>query len=95
MRKILPVFLLMALFAFESPARMGGGRSFGSRGSRGVAPRSQPSSRYQPRSENYRGTSPQAMPPQPSPSFGGGGFMRSLAGGLAGGLKLSAIENQA
>lgn len=67
-------------------ARAGGGRSFGSRGSRSysrpVAPPSQgyPSRQYAP----SPGPSPTQPYPQPSPGYGG--FGRSLLGGLAGGF---------
>jgi len=80
------VFLaLFYLISSVAEARVGGGRSFGSRGSRsfGSSPGS-PSRSYQDsRSYNTPSrTSPYAAP-QSQP---GGGFMRSLAGGVLGGM---------
>ena len=81
------LFLLFGAFQMDAWARAGGGRSFGGGSSRSF-------------SSPYRGfsspapwsTSPSYQTPNPSapssttPSWGGGGFMRSLAGGLAGGF---------
>ncbi|MDD5560087.1 Tim44 domain-containing protein [Candidatus Methylomirabilis sp.] len=78
------VFALLAT-EIEVWARAGGGGSFGSRGFRSY---SSPSRNY------YRPTAPTQPRPEPqSPlaapaptPFGGGGFMRSMAGGLLGGF---------
>jgi predicted lipid-binding transport protein (Tim44 family) len=85
--RVLPVACLaiLLLAAAAADARVGGSRSFGSRGSRSLSP-SRPS--YAPSSPSVapspstapRPTSPTA--PQPA----GGGFFRSFGGGLAGGL---------
>lgn len=72
--------------ASEAEARAGGGRSFGSRGtrsySRPVAPSTAPSP-YQAAPQQARPVNPSPyMQPQPA----GGGFLRSMAGGLVGGM---------
>jgi predicted lipid-binding transport protein (Tim44 family) len=72
----------------NAEARAGGGRSFGSRGSRSysrpVAPPSQTPSR------EYAPSRPMTPPPyqQPSRGFGGfgGSFLGSMAGGMLGGM---------
>ena len=84
------VFLLSltaGLFiAAEAEARAGGGRSFGSRGSRSYSQPASPSTAPSP----YRATPQQASPASPSPFAqpqpAGGGFLRSMAGGIAGGM---------
>lgn len=75
-------FFLSAYVLEEAYARVGGGRSFGSRGSRSfTAPRSAPS--QTPSSPHYaQPQRPIDRPYRQQP----GGFMRSLGGGLAGGL---------
>jgi len=97
MKKLLFLSVLAALLSAPvAQARVGGGRSFGSRGSRGTAPR------YSPPQRNFGGhayrSSPAPAPapyvprpvPPPSPldpRYGsGGGFWHGLAGGLAGGM---------
>ncbi len=72
------LFFLLSVLEIEAWARVGGGRSFGSRGSRSyTAPA--PSSPSQ--------VSKQFNPPAPAPSpLGGGGFLRGMAGGLIGGM---------
>lgn len=82
---------LLALAPAIAEARMGGGGSFGSRGSRTWS--APPSTRTAPgtaspfeRSETAR---PSINPSQPGfnrPAFGGSSFGRGLLGGLAGGL---------
>lgn len=71
------MFLSIGVLELAAEARIGGSRSFGSRGSRSysrpAAPSSQPSRQYAP------GQSP-------SQQQGGGGFMRSMAGGMMGGM---------
>lgn len=89
--RILLAVLLAAVFclaaAADSWARVGGGRSSGSTGSRSVGgPGSSASrpSQQQPSGSQYQ---QQARPPQqPGLAPQTGGFMRSLAGGLAGGF---------
>jgi predicted lipid-binding transport protein (Tim44 family) len=65
-------------------ARAGGGRSMGSRGtrsySRPVSPSSQPQMAPQPAPR------PMTPPPLQQPQPAGGGFFRSMAGGLVGGM---------
>ncbi|MBI3555945.1 MAG: TIM44-like domain-containing protein [Deltaproteobacteria bacterium] len=91
------VGLLSILFLAQAPvadARFGGGSSFGSRGSRSVAPRSSNSygtssgaSRFGNATPSQPSAQPQPSSPYPGygqPSFGGGGFMRGLMGGMAG-----------
>jgi predicted lipid-binding transport protein (Tim44 family) len=83
--------VLVFLGAPNADARFGGGRSFGARGSRSVAPRSGGSG-----FGSYGSSAPRAAPaPQPAapmapmnpPSYGGGGgFMRGMMGGIAGGF---------
>jgi predicted lipid-binding transport protein (Tim44 family) len=79
------VFLLFGVLRIDAEARIGGGGSFGSRGSRTYSSpsRSMPSSPSSP-SSSYQ---PPSQPSQPGGGlFGGGGFMRGLAGGIAGGF---------
>lgn len=81
----LAIVLTLLATEFEAWARAGGGRSFGSRGGRSYSSPSRgysgPTTPTQPRPEPQSPFAAQA----PS-SFGGGGFMRSLAGGLVGGF---------
>jgi len=88
MKKICTILAMMALLLLtstfapnDSQARVGGGRSFGSRSSRSYSPPSRPSSTPSP--SRQQPASPQ---PTPSPAPAGGGFWRSMAGGVAGGL---------
>jgi len=82
------LFALTAGFfiAAEAEARAGGGRSFGSRGSRSYSKPVAPSTAPSP----YRAAPQQAGPANPSPYAqpqpAGGGFFRSMAGGLMGGM---------
>jgi len=84
----LVIVVLFSLFIFsEDPsfARMGGGRSFGSRGSRSIAPRTMTSP---PRTAPFEQARPNPVQ-APAPIFqnqGGGGFFRNMAGGIAGGF---------
>jgi predicted lipid-binding transport protein (Tim44 family) len=72
--------------AAEAEARAGGGRSFGSRGTRSYSQPVAPSTAPSP----YRATPAPASPASPSPfqqpQPAGGGFLRSMAGGLVGGM---------
>jgi len=75
------LFLLFYVLEIDSFARIGRGGSFGSRGSRSY---SSPS-RTAPSNPSRSYQSP-SQPSQPGGIFGGGGFMRGLAGGIAGGF---------
>jgi len=78
---VFSVFFLLTMLDLDAWARVGGGRSFGSRGSRSFSiPRSAPSSPNQ--GSRQFSSSPQT----PSSPFGGGGFLRGMAGGIAGGI---------
>jgi predicted lipid-binding transport protein (Tim44 family) len=79
------VFALFYVFEAESYARIGGGGSFGSRGSRSY---SSPSRSYSSSpSRSYQSPSQPYQPSQPRQGFfSGGGFFRSMAGGIAGGF---------
>lgn len=73
-------FLGVTVLELDALARAGGGRSSGSRGSKSF---SSPSRSYsQPAPSQQRAT---PVPPQPAPQPGGG-FLRSLGGGIIGGL---------
>ncbi|MEA5114242.1 MAG: Tim44 domain-containing protein [Geobacteraceae bacterium] len=75
---------ITTVFDMSSFARVGGGRSFGSRGSRSY---SQPSRSYQQPSPSRQQYSPSPTPYQPSPPRQpSGGFLRSLGGGILGGF---------
>ena len=88
-RGVLTLFALLFLcawaFQLDAWARVGGGSSMGSRGSRSM---STPTPFTAPRPTTPTPTQPYTAPgataPQPSPSSGS--FMRSLGGGLLGGL---------
>jgi predicted lipid-binding transport protein (Tim44 family) len=82
---IFTLFFLLSVMEIDAWARAGSGGSFGSRGSRSYTPpRSTPApapSSPAPRSGQFN------TPPAPAPSpFGGGGFLRSMAGGIVGGM---------
>jgi predicted lipid-binding transport protein (Tim44 family) len=86
----LAFFSTVLLSEPSADARPGGGRSFGSRGTRSVAPRSYgrsmpPSSQAIPQSNRPYTPQPQSMQPNPYMG-GGGGFMRNMLGGIAGGF---------
>ncbi len=88
MKKICTILAMMALLLLtstfvpdDSQARVGGGRSFGSRSSRSYSSPSRPASAPSP--SRQQTAAPQTTP---SPAPTGGGFFRSLAGGVAGGL---------
>ena len=84
------VFLFMTVEAF---ARVGGSRSFGSRGSRSMSTPTRPS---QPSTPSSTSTSPSSTSTSATPTQGAtpsqvpppqtGGFMRGMMGGLAGGF---------
>ena len=75
------LFASITVFEHDAFARMGGGRSFGSRGSRSYSPPSQYSSPG-PSRQQAAPSQGQAAPAAPA----GGGFMRGIGGGLLGGL---------
>jgi len=83
------VFLFMTVEAF---ARIGGSRSFGSRGSRSMStptrsyPSSTPSSTSTSPSTSSSATPSQGPTPSQVPPPQTGGFMRGMMGGLAGGF---------
>ncbi|MHB8090472.1 MAG: Tim44 domain-containing protein [Syntrophales bacterium] len=78
---VFSIFFLLTMLELDASARVGGGRSFGSRGSRSYSsPSPTPTSPSQ-GSGQFNG----APAPSSSP-FGGGGFLRGMAGGIAGGI---------
>ena len=74
------LFASITVFEHDAFARIGGGRSFGSRGSRSYSPPRQYSSPDP--SRQQAAPSQGQAPAQPA----GGGFMRGIGGGLLGGL---------
>lgn len=74
-------FFVMYVMELDAYARVGGGRSFGSRGSRSYSSPSSPS--RAPSSPSSPSRQMGAAPASPSQS---GGFLRGLAGGVVGGL---------
>ncbi|MHB8910115.1 MAG: Tim44 domain-containing protein [Syntrophales bacterium] len=82
---IFTLFFLLSVMEIDAWARAGGGGSFGSRGSRSYSsPRSTPApAPASPSTGSRQFNTPTA--PAPSP-FGGGGFLRSMAGGIVGGM---------
>lgn len=98
----LPALALAALIAFApavAEAKMGGGKSSGSRGSRSYTPPPATTTAPRPAAPMERSVAPQPAPqPQPAPAApsppaaapaanpAGGAFGRGLLGGLAGGL---------
>lgn len=81
------LFLFFGTLEPDAWARAGGGRSFGGGSSRSFSTPYRSYSSPAPGNDyrSYQTPSPSA-PPSTTPSWGGGGFMRSLAGGLAGGF---------
>ena len=79
------LFFLLSVMEIDAWARAGGGRSMGSRGSRTyTAPRSTPAPTP---SSPSQGSKQFNTPPAPASSpFGGGGFLRGMAGGIIGGM---------
>ena len=82
---VLIVFFFLSILEIDAWARVGGGRSSGSRGSRSYTPlRSTPApAPVSPSQSSSQYGAPAA--PAPSP-FGGGGFLRNMAGGIVGGM---------
>lgn len=82
---IFTLFFLVSVLEVDAWARAGGGRSFGSRGSRSYSPpRSTPAPAPAGPSQGARQYNTPSSPA--SSPFGGGGFLRSMAGGLVGGM---------
>ena len=87
-RHIVKVFGVLAAVMFFSitimelnvQARVGGSRSFGSRGSRSYSRPASPYSQTSPSRQQY------APAPSPFQPQAGGGFLRSMAGGVMGGM---------
>lgn len=81
------LFFLLSVLEIDAWARAGRGGSFGSRGSRSyTTPRSTPAPAP---SNPSQGSRQQLNTPPAAPAsspFGGGGFLRSMAGGLVGGM---------
>ncbi len=73
----------LATLVVDAEARIGGGRSFGSRGSRSFSRPASPN--YQQRPSQMQQQRPATAPYQAAPQQSGG-FMRSMMGGIAGGL---------
>ncbi len=78
---MLSIMVLMSVTVLElhAEARAGGGRSFGSRGSRSYSSPSRSNPQPAPSRQ-------QAAPVSPQPSQPGGGLLRSIGGGIVGGL---------
>ena len=78
------LFLTVGFIETDAQARAGGGRSMGSRGSRSYSrPATPPSQPSQPQvAPQPRPMTPPPFQPQPA----GGGFFRSMAGGIVGGM---------
>ena len=75
------LFVGVTVLEFEAHARAGGGRSFGSRGTRSYSQPGRTYSRPSPSRDQA------ASPNRPSPfQQQGGGFLRGLAGGVLGGV---------
>ncbi|MHB8772318.1 MAG: Tim44 domain-containing protein [Syntrophales bacterium] len=82
---VFTLFFLLSVLEIDAWARVGGGRSFGSRGSRSYSvPRSTPAPAPSSPSQGSRQFTPPTAPA--SSPFGGGGFLRGMAGGLVGGM---------
>jgi len=77
------LFISIAILELDAYARVGGGRSFGSRGSRSY---SSPSSPYSNPGPSRQQAIPSPVQPAPTQQPAGGGFFRSFGGGLLGGL---------
>jgi predicted lipid-binding transport protein (Tim44 family) len=80
---ITALLVSMTFQTMNADARAGGGRSFGSRGSRSYSQPASPSSQPKP----YQQATPQQpIPPYQAPQPAGGGFLRNMAGGMVGGM---------
>jgi predicted lipid-binding transport protein (Tim44 family) len=76
-------FFVTYVMELDAYARVGGGRSYGSRGSRSYSSPSSPLS--SPTSPSRQSGSPSSYQPSTPPSQSGG-FFRNMAGGLVGGM---------
>jgi predicted lipid-binding transport protein (Tim44 family) len=91
MKRFVVVFLVLSFGVLELDAwaRAGGGRSFGGGSSRSFSSpyRGFGGSGFQNPSRSYEAPRPAVAPSAPAgQAWGGGGFLRSLTGGLAGGF---------
>lgn len=78
------LFFLLTVLSIDAWARVGGGKSFGSTGSRSFsAPRTTPAPAP---AAPMQGSKQYSAPAPASSPFGGGGFLRGMAGGLVGGM---------
>lgn len=77
------LFISLFVIELDAYARAGGGRSFGSRGSRSY---SSPSRSNSGSSTSSSAARPQATPAPVQSAPAGGGFMRGMGGGLLGGI---------
>ncbi len=73
------LLVMVAIMESDASARLGGGRSFGSRGTRSYSPPAAPYSRP---TQTQQAPAPYSQPYQQP----GGGFFRSMAGGIVGGM---------
>lgn len=74
------MFMSITVLELYADARAGGGRSFGSRGSRSYSSPASPSPQPSQSRQQY------APAPSPIQQQTGGGFMRGIAGGIMGGM---------
>ncbi len=79
-------FALFYVIASDAEARFGGGKSFGSRGSRSFSSSPSSPSRSYSNQGAYNSSSSRPSPYAAPQSAPGGGFLRSLAGGVLGGM---------
>jgi predicted lipid-binding transport protein (Tim44 family) len=80
---IVALFMGITILEFDAHARVGGGRSFGSRGSRSY---SSPSGPYSNPAPFRQQATPPPVQPAPTQQPTGGGFLRNFGGGLLGGF---------
>ncbi len=73
------LLVMVAIMESDASARLGGGRSFGSRGTRSYSPPAAPYSRP---TQTQQAPAPYSQPYQQP----GGSFFRSMAGGIVGGM---------
>lgn len=82
------VALIISAFPQGSDARVGGGGSLGSRGSRSYSRPAAPPSQSSPYQQAAPQPAPRPFSPSPvqTPQPAGGGFFRNMAGGMLGGI---------
>jgi predicted lipid-binding transport protein (Tim44 family) len=73
------ILFMVAIMETDASARLGGGRSFGSRGTRSY---SRPATTYSRPAQTQQAPAPYAQPNRQQ----GGGFLRGMAGGIVGGM---------